>query len=54
MRALSARLAAAVASLPRDEALALARGENGEDGPGGARFRLAEWHETIEVTRESA
>ena len=47
-RALSARLAALVALLPPDAALALARGEGeGESGP----FRLAEWHETIDVTR---
>ena len=48
VRALSARLAALVASLPRDVAVALARGESErESGP----FRLTEWHETIEVTR---
>jgi hypothetical protein len=48
VRALSARLAALVASLPRDMAVALARGESeGTSGP----FRLTEWHETIEVTR---
>jgi hypothetical protein len=48
MRALSARLAVLVASLPRDMAVALARGES--EGTGGP-FRLTEWHETIEVTR---
>ena len=50
VRALSERLAALVAVLPRDEALALARGESAA-GAGGPPFRLAEWHETIEVTR---
>ena len=52
VRALSERLTALVAVLPRDEALALARGE-GREGAGGpdGPFRLAEWHETIEVTR---
>lgn len=48
VRALSARLAALVATLPPDTAVALARGES-EEGSG--PFRLAEWHETIEVTR---
>ena len=51
VRALSERLAAAVDVLPRDAALALARGENAEGGAGGPPFRLTEWHETIEVTR---
>jgi hypothetical protein len=51
VRALSERLAAAVAALPRDEAIALARGESVEAGAGGPPFRLTEWHETIEVTR---
>jgi hypothetical protein len=51
VRALSERLAAAIAVLPRDEALALARGENVDRGVGGPPFRLTEWHETIEVTR---
>lgn len=51
VRALSETLAAAVALLPRDAALALARGENAEGGAGGPPFRLTEWHETIEVTR---
>jgi hypothetical protein len=51
VRALSVRLAAAVAVLPRDAALALARGGNAEGGAGGPPFRLTEWHETIEVTR---
>ena len=51
VRALSERLAAAVAVLPRDAALALARGENAEGGAGGPPFRLTDWHETIEVTR---
>ena len=47
-RELSGRLAALVAVVPRDLAVALARGESeGEGGP----FRLTEWHETIEVTR---
>ena len=48
MRALSARLAALVALLPPDVALALARGETEEAG---GPFRLTEWRETIEVTR---
>ena len=48
VRTLSGRLAALVAVLPQDVALALARGENAE---GAAPFRLTEWHETIEVTR---
>jgi hypothetical protein len=48
VRALSEKLAAAVAALPRDEALALVRGEGAE---GGAPYRLTEWRETIEVTR---
>ena len=47
VRALSARLAALVAVLPPDVAVALARGEN--EGAGGP-FRLTEWHETIDVT----
>lgn len=47
-RELSGRLAALVAVLPREAALALARGES-EDGA--ALFRLAEWKETIEITR---
>jgi hypothetical protein len=48
VRALSGRLAAAMAGLPLDGALALARGEDTRaDGP----FRLTDWHETIEVTR---
>jgi len=51
VRALSERLAALVAVLPRDVALALARGENAEGGAGGPPFRLTEWRETIEVTR---
>ena len=51
VRALSERLAASVAVLPRDAALALARGENAEGGAGGPPFRLTDWHETIEVTR---
>lgn len=50
-RALSGRLAALVAVLPRDAALALARGENAEGAAGGPPFRLTEWHETIDVTR---
>jgi hypothetical protein len=48
VRALSGRLAALVAVLPLDAALALSRGENAGSGE---PFRLAEWHETIEVTR---
>jgi hypothetical protein len=48
VRALSTALARAVAALPVDAALALARGEDAENG---APFRLTEWHETIEVTR---
>lgn len=51
VRALSERLGALVAVLPRDAALALARGENAEGGAGGPPFRLTGWHETIEVTR---
>ncbi|MCM3875257.1 MAG: hypothetical protein NEA02_02445 [Thermoanaerobaculia bacterium] len=51
VRTLSERLTDAVAALPRDEALALARGENAESGAGGPPFRLTEWHESIEVTR---
>jgi hypothetical protein len=51
VRALSARLAAAVAVLPRDVALSLARGEDGDGGTDGPPFRLTEWSETIEVTR---
>ena len=48
VRTLSARLAALVAVLPPDAALALARGESEEAaGP----LRLTQWHETIEVTR---
>jgi hypothetical protein len=48
VRDLSASMAALVAVLPVDAALVLARGE----GEGkGEPFRLAEWHETIEVTR---
>jgi hypothetical protein len=48
VRRLSGRLAAAMAVLPLDVALALARGEDtGADGP----FRLTDWHETIEVMR---
>ncbi len=46
-RELSARLAGAVAALPLDAALALARGTGaGADAP----FRLESWRETIEVT----
>jgi hypothetical protein len=48
VRALSARLAAAVADLPLDAALALAKG--GDAGPE-APFRLEHWHETIAMTR---
>ncbi len=48
VRTLSGRLAALVAVLPRAEALALARGA---DAASASAFRLAEWHETIEVTR---
>jgi hypothetical protein len=48
VRALSARLAALVAVLPPDAAVALARGEREEAG---GPFRLTEWRETIEVTR---
>jgi hypothetical protein len=48
VRALSAALVRATAALPLDAALALARSENAE---GAAPFRLAEWHESIEVTR---
>ena len=51
VRALSESLAAAIAVLPRDEAIALARGDGAGDGVGGPPFRLTEWHETIEVTR---
>ena len=48
VRELSAQLAALVAALPLDAALALARGEDAAaDGP----FRLADWHESIELTR---
>ena len=48
VRALSARLAALVAVLPVEAAVALARGESEEAG---GPFRLTEWRETIEVTR---
>jgi hypothetical protein len=48
VRALSARLAAAVAALPLDPALALAAGAEAGDG---APFRLEHWNETIEMTR---
>lgn len=51
VRELSERLAAAVAVLPRDEAIALARGDTAGGGADGSPFRLTEWHETIEVTR---
>jgi hypothetical protein len=48
VRELSAKLAALMAVLPLDAALALARGEEtGADGP----FRLTDWRETIELTR---
>jgi hypothetical protein len=49
VRALSGRLAALVAVLPRDAALVLARGD--AEGAGGAPLRLTGWRETIEVTR---
>ncbi|HEX5855918.1 MAG TPA: hypothetical protein VFZ57_09880 [Thermoanaerobaculia bacterium] len=48
VRELSERLASLVAVLPLDAALALARGENAGSGE---PFLLADWHETIEVTR---
>jgi hypothetical protein len=48
VRALSSKLAALVALLPLDAALALARGE---DAAIREPFRLVGWHETIEVTR---
>ena len=48
VRELSARLAAAMAALPLESALALAEGgEASVDAP----LRLEHWHETIEMTR---
>jgi hypothetical protein len=48
VRELSARLASLVSVLPLDAALALARGEDAAaEGP----FRLADWRESIELTR---
>ncbi len=46
-RELSARLASAVAALPLDVALALARGAGAR---GEAPFRLDGWQETVEMT----
>lgn len=48
VRDLSARLAAAAASLPLGAALALARGDEGSLDP---PFRLEHWSETTEMSR---
>jgi len=48
VRELSAQSAAAIAALPLDAALALARGGDASLDP---PFRLEHWQETIEMTR---